>query len=217
MKRYSLVTHLVLGMMRLGLRVYGGYLIESYLLTDRKSVVIVIDYEKSLTNPKHKYLFSKPHKLNKAGGMIKNFVGPSYVDRYYIDGKLYIEHDYSEFPVIQYCIHKAIEGKYSEIFPEIFQNMVECSALPHKAINDNGEVITDRRLAACSPDPDTRKRLRNYLEEQLGVSIPETAELMDRIPDECFADSIVEVVRKYSPDFQDDIKKYSPKGEPFEV
>ncbi|GEM_PF-4889346 len=215
-KRHNLVAYLILPLGVTSIRALGEHFIESYILPDHKSVVIVLDYEAStksvLTNN-----YGPPIKYNKVGGATPIYYFPGYVDRYYVDGKLYILMDMTPISAFERDRELIIDGKYSKISSRAFDRLVEQSCLPFKVVKEDGKIYSDRRLIACCSDPLTRNRLRSALERELGVEIDENAELMSKMSQDCFADSVVEVIRKYSPDFQDDVQKYSPKSMPIEA
>lgn len=211
MRTYNLVTHLVLPQYPMSIRMLEGYLIESYILTDHKTLVAVVDYEAS-TQSGAPGRFGLPSRLNPHGGFTDAFAGPSYVDRYYVDGKLYIVHDGTAFSGRYADMLLLIKGKYSQISETGFEFIRNGANLPYRMLGSDGSLTTDRRLLACSKDRDERCTLRKVMEEELQAEIPEDAELLDKMSDDCFAHSVVDVIRKYSPGFQDDLQKYSPKA-----
>lgn len=214
MRKFNLCSHLAMPICSGGIRGTGQNFIDSYLLRDQPHIIKVFKYDDSC-DVVHLSEYGKPIPNDKYAGYYGQYGVPlDYVDRYYIDGRLYIILDYSVFPGVYKNMLIALDGKYSMLEEWAVENIVNRTVLPYKSINSEGQVITDRRLIACSKNPKERENLRIVLNEELGISLPLNAELYSKIPEDNYVNSIIEVIRMYTPDFADDVQKFSPKFEP---
>lgn len=193
------------------IRAYGGHFVESYLLRDNRHIVVVVDYAASQEGPNACY-FTKPESLHERGGACQSFYGSPYQGRYYVDGYMYVLFDHTALPGFQRDLQLIFQGRYSEISEKAFEQLRRRSTLLYLAINADTQKVSDRLMMACSKDPAMRNDLRKVMEHELDVKIPKDAELLERMPESCYADSMTDVIRKYSKDYSEgDAEFYCPK------
>lgn len=95
------------------------------------------------------------------------------------------------FKVTKYLkdVKLIIEGKYSKISPEAKQSIIELSGMKYQEYNPlTKKEVTSAPLLAIDKHP----VYKEHVERRLGVQLPDSAELFDKVSDSIFIEKFLE-------------------------